>query len=207
MKKEERNRGEDTSRGFLRRIFTKPKKTEEYSVLPAPMLRPAPLVPPEPELKDIKADAKEIAEYMITESFNAKRPISNLQLQSLLYLAQGEALKVHGVIAFQEDIQAWDYGPVVRSTYDRFRMHGAGPICETYETDGICEELRGVIDKVLEENAGKSAWDLMQIIHRRGAPYKEAWVAGRPAIPVAHMADYFREKGQEPGEEQSWKKK
>lgn len=201
MKKDGRKYGEDASRGFLRRIFAKPKKIEEDPVLSILPNLPAPPALPEPEPMDIKADVKGIAEYMITESFKAQRPISNLQLQSLLYLVQGEALKAHGAIAFQEDIQAWDYGPVVRSIYNRFRVHGAGPICETYETDGICEELRGVIDEVLEENAGKSAWDLVQIIHRRGTPYKEAWAAGRPAIPVVHMAEYYREKGQEPGKE------
>ena len=202
MKKELRNRTDDTSPGFFRRMFTKPKKTEEYSILSTYISRSVSSAPPESEPKDIKAAAKDIAEYMITESFNAKQPISNLQLQSLLYLVQGETLKVYGVIAFQEDIQAWDCGPVVRSVYDRFHAQGADSICRTYETDSICDELRGVIDKVLEENADKSAWDLAQIIHRRSTPYKEAWVAGRPASPLAHMTEYYCEKGQEPREEQ-----
>jgi uncharacterized phage-associated protein len=40
--------------------------------------------------------------------------ISNLKLQKLLYYAQGFYLAIYGKALFEEDIVAWEHGPVVR---------------------------------------------------------------------------------------------
>ena len=86
--------------------------------------------------------AMRVAEYIITKSYENRTPVSNLKLQKLLYFVQGQAIKVYGERAFTESIEAWDYGPVVRSVYLKFRIFGAGPICREYPVVSLTDETK-----------------------------------------------------------------
>ena len=54
--------------------------------------------------------------------------ISNLKLQKLLYYTQGFHLAIYHEPVFNEDIYAWQYGPVVPEAYLHFKKHGSGHI-------------------------------------------------------------------------------
>lgn len=51
--------------------------------------------------------------------------VDNLKLQKLLYYSQAVHLVMHdGKPLFDESIEAWAYGPVVRSVYNRYKRNG-----------------------------------------------------------------------------------
>lgn len=55
--------------------------------------------------------------------------ITNLKLQKLLYYAQAWFMvNNNGKLLFEDDIEAWKYGPVVRSVYDNFKKYNSSPI-------------------------------------------------------------------------------
>jgi Uncharacterized phage-associated protein len=54
--------------------------------------------------------------------------ISNLKLQKLLYYVQGFALAMYDKPLFDEDIEAWMYGPVVPCVYQEYKEFGSGAI-------------------------------------------------------------------------------
>lgn len=54
--------------------------------------------------------------------------MSNMKLQKMLYYQQGYHLAAFGTPLFDEDIEAWMYGPVVPCVYDHFKKFGAGGI-------------------------------------------------------------------------------
>ena len=135
--------------------------------------------------------AMKIAEYIITVSYENGTPVSNLKLQKMLYFVQGEALKEHGEIAFQDTIEVWNYGPVVRIVYERYRHYGASPICKQYPTPAIIGEIKSVIDKIICRYGDQSAWDLVQETHRAGTPWRVAFDNKQQTISVRTMRDYF----------------
>jgi uncharacterized phage-associated protein len=51
-----------------------------------------------------------------------------MKLQKLLYYAQGFAMVILGKPLFDEDFEAWDYGPVLRAVYDKFKGYGSGAL-------------------------------------------------------------------------------
>lgn len=55
-------------------------------------------------------------------------PITNLQLQRILYLVQRNFLQKRGCPAFEDSIQAWQFGPVIPCVYYYFCGFGAMPI-------------------------------------------------------------------------------
>ena len=59
---------------------------------------------------------------------NEGEVLTNLKIQKLLYYAQGTHLALTDTPLFDEPIEAWRHGPVVRSVYEHYRHHGAEPI-------------------------------------------------------------------------------
>ncbi|MDB6118895.1 MAG: putative prophage protein, partial [Verrucomicrobiaceae bacterium] len=75
-------------------------------------------------------NALDVAKYFLSkaDADEAGDVISNLKLQKLLYYAQGFHLALTGAPLFEEDIQAWVHGPVVREVWQAFNQYGANGI-------------------------------------------------------------------------------
>ena len=54
--------------------------------------------------------------------------IDPMKLQKLIYYAHSWSLAVYGEPLIEEDIEAWSWGPVVRSVYLEFKDFGSKPI-------------------------------------------------------------------------------
>jgi uncharacterized phage-associated protein len=66
---------------------------------------------------------------ILQRSFDDGIPVTPMKLQRLLYLtAVDYARRTDGVSPFHEPFQAWKYGPVIRSVYDKFQPIGGDPI-------------------------------------------------------------------------------
>jgi uncharacterized phage-associated protein len=62
------------------------------------------------------AKAIEVAQYIVDVI-----EVTPLKLQKLLYYTQAVCLVRYGKPAFEDTIEAWDYGPVIPAVYNRFR--------------------------------------------------------------------------------------
>ncbi|MED0826576.1 Panacea domain-containing protein [Bacillus pacificus] len=68
------------------------------------------------------ANVRDVAKYFIHLSDESPLyAITPLKLQKLVYYAQGFHLRDTGKPLFDENLLAWDHGPVVRKLYDDFR--------------------------------------------------------------------------------------
>ncbi|MCD8148453.1 MAG: DUF4065 domain-containing protein [Clostridiales bacterium] len=113
--------------------------------------------------------AIDIAKYIIDKCTKDMRPISNLQLQKILYYVQKEFLQ-HGSIAFSEEIEAWQFGPVVPNVYRQYCGFGAIPIRMSYEVDLESDDAK-IIDVVVEKKRILNPWDMVNDTHSKG----KAW--------------------------------
>ncbi|GFI33137.1 MAG: DUF4065 domain-containing protein [Lachnospiraceae bacterium] len=113
--------------------------------------------------------ALEIAKYIINKCTKDKCPVSNLQLQKILYYVQREFLQ-QGTKAFPEEIEAWQFGPVVREVYRQYCGFGAMPIRMQYDVRLTLDYMR-IIDSTVEKKRQLNPWDLVSDTHSRG----KAW--------------------------------
>jgi uncharacterized phage-associated protein len=93
--------------------------------------------------------------------------ISNLKLQKLLYYMQGYFIAVFGEPLFENEIEAWQYGPVVRDMYNHFKGNGASSISldETATIAELNKSEESLFDEVLNEYSQYSAIKLMNMTH------------------------------------------
>ncbi len=142
---------------------------------------------------DHELNAIDIAKFILSVM-----PMSHLKLQKLLYLSYERFLKKTGVPLFKDEIHAWKYGPVVESVYDVFKTHGSSVI--PYEEDDkvllSTEEIAvspsfmrilvsehgeatlTIIHSVLKDFAHYTAWELVDITHEDGKPWKRVYKEG-----------------------------
>ena len=81
--------------------------------------------------------------------------ISNLKLQKLLYYAQGAVLAITGSPLFDDDIVAWEHGPVVPTVYHLYKHNGRNGIPFTDEMrvqeEYTQEELLDFAEEIINE--------------------------------------------------------
>jgi uncharacterized phage-associated protein len=113
--------------------------------------------------------AIEVARWILSEATRRSISLSHMQLQKILYYAQGYSLGMSGEKLFDEPIMAWEHGPVVPEIYQYFRNFGANKITPVKEVE-IPSEVAGIIDVVVSEKGQMSAAALRNATHEE-MPY------------------------------------
>lgn len=135
--------------------------------------------------------AQEIADYVVSKCIKDGCPISNLQLQKILYFLQAGALHAGRGTAFGDEIEAWQFGPVVPGVYYQFSRYGAMPITSSGEVELLPED-RAVLDPIIEEKRAMGAWELVDESHQEGGPWARNYKGpgSRHSIPVSDIEQY-----------------
>lgn len=141
--------------------------------------------------------AIDVARFIINCSNKKKYYISNLRLQKILYFAQMEFI-LNNSLCFEDEIQAWDYGPVVPNVYNEFKRFGASNIPQIltffdksegilkikkidYKESVINSSDRHLIEKVIDECSQYSTSQLVRITHAQ-LPWIEAHNKGKNSV-------------------------
>lgn len=139
---------------------------------------------------DIMTDAVTLSNYIIRRFNQNKVSITNLKLQKILYYVQGYSLKMFGVPAFDDEIYAWHYGPVVPMAYYEFNIYGACPLTWDVNDELPIFKARYVnmVDAVIDKCMPYFSSALVEKTHRE-APWKNAYVGS--VITKRAMKFYF----------------
>jgi uncharacterized phage-associated protein len=70
--------------------------------------------------------AQSIANAFIKITHSRKKPLTNVQVQNLVYLAHGWHLALTETPLIKEPIWAWNFGPVIRPLYEALQKYGSG---------------------------------------------------------------------------------
>ena len=135
-------------------------------------------------------DVKEIAKKIIAKTDTEHGDtISNLKLQKMLYYMQGFHLAFFGTPLFEEEIKAWQYGPVVPSVYEEYKRYESkaidlpeGPVIE------LTEDEEAVFDNVYDEYNQFSAVALMKMTHEE-SPWRSTEI--RQVIDKEKIKQFF----------------
>ncbi len=159
----------------------------------------------------------DVCRYVINYSNEKDYGISNLKLQKILYFIQAYFLSYteSHKPCFAEEIEAWDFGPVVPAAYHEYKQYGSGdiPTITSYinfdvdniweisrvdfNDDCICEDDKAIINGVVDKFSDYSATDLVTLTHNQ-APWKDAYEPHKnKEITIDAIRRYFSENGDE----------
>ncbi|MGE6205346.1 Panacea domain-containing protein [Guptibacillus hwajinpoensis] len=100
------------------------------------------------------AELRAVARYLISLSQESTRfAITPLKLQKLVYYAQGRHLVNFNEPLFDDDLVAWDHGPVVRQLYNDYKHYGYNTIPQ--------QPFNNIDEQLTEEeiNSINAIWD------------------------------------------------
>jgi len=148
-----------------------------------------------------KASALDVADYFIAlAAAEEDEPdyLSPLRLQKLLYYAQAWSLATRGRPLFNDAIEAWTHGPVIRSVYARFADLHDGPIQSSRSGNELTEEDKEFVRSVWDAYKGFSATALRNMTHQED-PWRLAYrgpnEGQKPGIiSLDSLREYFEQQ-------------
>lgn len=137
-------------------------------------------------------DVQLIAKYIIHRYSLDARPINNLKLQKILYFVQAEFLVAMNKACFDDDIEAWNHGPVVPAVYSEYMIFGSTNIPDQgYDgCESISKQDKNHLDAIIDTAAKYSTPGLERLIHCQ-APWKNAYKRDNKVIKQSELKEYF----------------
>lgn len=132
----------------------------------------------------------DVAQYILER----QGPVTAMKLQKLVYYSQVWSIVWDDDVLFDDAIEAWKLGPVVRRLYDfhrgQFRVEKIGSGSSANLTDA----QKATVDRVLKFYGDKSAQWLSDLTHLE-EPWKKAWdrnhSGGNNVITTEDIAEYY----------------
>ena len=139
------------------------------------------------------ASVLDVAAYLLRQAEEDGAVVTHLKLQKLCYYAQGYSLALMSEPMFDEPIEAWEHGPVVRVLWDTYKGYGPRPIPGPAHNVEIEPWRTRLLNEVDRRFGWMSSWDLRNQTHNE-APWRDAWETGVHNAELAHdsMRDFFR---------------
>ena len=140
----------------------------------------------------------QIADYFINRSKSNKLSINHTKIQKLCYISQGFTLALLNNFLFYEEIQAWKYGPVIPTLYEKLKKYKdqeiTNPILPKPEeiTDTNTAQI---LDFVFKRYSTFTAGQLTRLTHETDTPWYEVWYKEEWAtIPPKLIQNYYQSK-------------
>ena len=141
-------------------------------------------------------------------------PIDQMKLQKLLFYAHAWHLAINDKPLFDEDFEAWPWGPVTRDVYYQTRKYGGSPVTgfvheiqskpgksgfEFFEPKEVEEPVKIFIKSIWDVHKQYTGIQLSNSTHAAGEPWtimKEMYkkLDHKPIIPNQLIADIFKRK-------------
>ena len=112
----------------------------------------------------------DVAEFILQQ----KGPISSMKLQKLVYYSQAWSLALDGKYIFEEPVEAWKNGPVVRNLLENTRNNDNISSVPSGDPSQIDEDSKDTIIAVLIYYGQKPGDWLQNLVHN-----EEPWLETR----------------------------
>lgn len=149
-------------------------------------------------------------EFIKLAEAEPEHEFTHLKLQKLLYFAYAWFVGATKQPLFDEDIEAWQYGPVVTAIYEQFkhcgsdRIHGRARVIAV--SDGVVEDQPAIIEDDRLKQFIRKIWDAYKALsglqlsaatHAPDEAWQKVWSAAggrRTPIPMEVIERIYRPK-------------
>jgi len=148
--------------------------------------------------------ALNVANNILKRAFAEDIDITPMKLQKIIFCTYKEYLKKTGLSLFEEDFEAWRYGPVLPSVYNEFKHRGANQIDDFAEinkrgiyrivTEQGNEVFKGIVNRTWDTYKYYSGTDLSAFTHGENTAWQKAISARHRYIldaDIRQEADYI----------------
>ena len=137
-----------------------------------------------------------VAERLRADSVENGYVVTPMLLLKLAYIAHGYMLAKHDQPLLDENVEAWQYGPVVPSIYHALKKFGNQPVDGVPGAEGnfnFSDNESATIRDVARDYGKYRATLLSSATHVDGTPWHVVWNAGGKSAPIpdALIRDFY----------------
>jgi uncharacterized phage-associated protein len=142
-------------------------------------------------------DSRTIANFLLKKADVSGNPLTPMQLLKLVYIAHGWNLGFYGRPLIRDEVQAWQYGPVIPRLYNKVKDFRDQPVkgpllADTVDT--MTEIDRDLLDQVWHVYGEMSGPALSRLTHAPGTPWALTYKPGKWGIRIPNdlIEDHYR---------------
>ena len=141
--------------------------------------------------------ANQVASAFVDKAIKEKSYLTHMKLQKLIYIANGIHLALNGSPLIFEPIETWDYGPVVQSVYQNYKIFGSSKISvnpfDSWQPQlKLDDKAKKSIEDAWAVGKGVDGIQLSNWTHKEGSPWTKAKNNQLSVIPNDEMESYFK---------------
>jgi uncharacterized phage-associated protein len=142
-------------------------------------------------------DSRTVANRFLELAGRRGDTLTPMQLLKLVYIAHGWMLGLYGRALIRDEVQAWQYGPVIPRLYNAVKDYRGGAIARPISSanDTALDEFEeDIISQVYGKYGEKSGPALSRITHAAGTPWQITYVPGEFGTPIPQdiIEDHYR---------------
>lgn len=119
-----------------------------------------------------------IAQKILEKSYARNIPdMTTMKLLKLVYISHGWMLGLYDRALVSEDVEAWQYGPVIPELYREIKIYKDRPVehLDSRSDASLDGAENSIIDQVLTGYGQLSGFKLSNITHAKGTPWHTVW--------------------------------
>lgn len=113
--------------------------------------------------------------------------LSPMQLLKLVYIAHGWHLGLYQTPLICDEVQAWQYGPVIPQLYNKIRGYRGKPVTQNIADsapESLTERELQLVEQVYKIYGRKTGMALSRITHAPNTPWSQTYTPGVFSIPI-----------------------
>ena len=118
--------------------------------------------------------SRTVANEFVRLAREAGESLTPMQVLKLVYIAHGWMLALYNRPLIKDEIQAWQYGPVIPILYNQVRNFRSGPVQSVAPVDGEELDLKeaDLVRQVYEQYGHLSGPALSRMTHAKETPWE-----------------------------------
>jgi len=112
-------------------------------------------------------------------------PLTNMQLQKMVYIAHGFSLALRDTKLYYEYTRAWNFGPVVPELYEKLREHDSNQVKNKISSspeEEIDKDSSEIIEEVYKNYKQYSGPQLSGLTHQKNTPWSKTWESNKYGV-------------------------
>jgi uncharacterized phage-associated protein len=137
-----------------------------------------------------------IAKYFIKKAAAFNSEMTPMKLIKLVYIAHGWYLALANEPLIEEPVEAWQYGPVIDSIYQEYKMYGSKQIEEEINDKDISDiardnNVKTLLEKIWDIYGKFTGIQLSNLTHEENSPWWQAIENSENIIDNEIIKEYY----------------
>lgn len=128
-----------------------------------------------------------VAKRLIDLASEVDQTLTPMQVLKLSYIAHGWMLGLYHRALIRDEIQAWQYGPVIPRLYNALRKYKGSPVESVTVPDGeaLSEKEDHIVQQTFDRYGELSGPALSRITHAKGTPWDLTYNPGSFGLTIS----------------------